>query len=33
VQYSYDSNFHLMVNTNVEETSTCTVSWKFHVTE
>jgi hypothetical protein len=26
VQYSYDSNFHLMVNTNVEETSTCTVS-------
>ena len=33
VHHSYDSNFHLMVSTSAEETSTCTGSWKFHVTE
>jgi len=29
----YDSNIHSMVSTHVEETSTFTASWKFHVTE
>jgi hypothetical protein len=35
VPCSYDSNFYLMVivSTHAEETSTCTASWKFHVTE
>jgi hypothetical protein len=33
VHCSYNSSFHLMVSMHAEETSTCTATWKFHVTE